>query len=131
MLTSILITGIMLGFGRWILAWFMPENAASGEAALEIAYRYLAIMSLCLPVLYVLHITRSCIQGLGNTLLPMASGVAEFVMRTGAALLLPVLFGENGIMYAEVLAWLGADLILVPSYLYMMRKLKSVRPALP
>lgn len=131
MLTSILITGIMLGFGRWILAWFMPENAASGEAALEIAYRYLAIMSLCLPVLYVLHITRSCIQGLGNTLLPMASGVAEFVMRTGAALLLPVLFGENGIMYAEVLAWLGADLILVPSYLYMMWKLKSVRPALP
>ena len=125
MATSVLIAAVMLGFGRWILAWFMPEDAWAGVQALEIAYRYLAIMSLCLPVLYVLHITRSCIQGLGNTLLPMASGVAEFIMRTGTALLLPVVFGENGIMYAEVLAWLGADFILVPSYLYIMRRLKK------
>ena len=125
MATSVLIAAVMLGFGRWILAWFMPEDAGAGVQALEIAYRYLAIMSLCLPVLYVLHITRSCIQGLGNTLLPMASGVAEFIMRTGTALLLPVVFGENGIMYAEVLAWLGADFILVPSYLYIMRRLKK------
>lgn len=125
MATSVLIAAVMLGFGRWILAWFMPEDAGAGVQALEIAYRYLAIMSLCLPVLYVLHITRSCIQGLGNTLLPMASGVAEFIMRTGTALLLPVVFGENGIMYAEVLAWLGADFILVPSYLYIMRRLKE------
>lgn len=128
MMTSVFIAGIMLGFGHWILAWFMPEDAAQSAAALEIAFRYLSIMSLCLPVLYVLHITRSCIQGLGNTVLPMASGVAEFVMRTGAALLLPVAFGENGIMYAEVLAWLGADLILAPSYLYMMRRLKGSIP---
>ena len=125
MATSVLIAAVMLGFGRWILAWFMPEDAGAGVQALEIAYRYLAIMSLCLPVLYVLHITRSCIQGLGNTLLPMASGVAEFIMRTGTALLLPVVFGGNGIMYAEVLAWLGADFILVPSYLYIMRRLKK------
>ncbi len=128
MVTSLFITGVMLGFGRWILAWFMPEEAGQSAQALEVAFRYLAIMSLCLPVLYILHITRSCIQGLGNTVLPMASGVAEFVMRTGAALVLPLLFGEGGIMYAEVLAWLGADLVLVPSYLYMMRGLRRTMP---
>ena len=125
MATSVLIAAVMLGFGRWILAWFMPEDTGASVQALEIAYHYLAIMSFCLPVLYVLHIMRSCIQGLGNTMLPMASGVAEFVMRTGAALLLPYAFGENGIMYAEVLAWLGADLILVHSYLYIMGCLKK------
>ena len=52
---------------------------------LAIAYRYLKIMSICLAILYVLHVTRSCIQGMGNTVLPMVSGIAEFVMRTGAA----------------------------------------------
>lgn len=122
-MTSVVIMAAMLGFGRWILALFLPADAAQSIEALDVAYRYLTIMSVCLPVLYILHVTRSCIQGLGNTLLPMVSGIAEFVMRTGAALLLPLMFGENGILYAEVLAWIGADLILVPSYFYMKRKL--------
>ena len=71
-----------------------------------------------------LHVTRSCIQGLGNTVLPMVSGIAEFVMRTGAAFVLPMLFGENGILFAEVLAWAGADMILIPSYFYVMGKVR-------
>ena len=81
-------------------------------------------MAYCLPVLYVLHVTRSCIQGLGNTLLPMASGISEFIMRTGGALLLPAVMGDRGVMWAEVLAWFGADLILVPSYFYVTRHIR-------
>jgi len=53
----------------------------------------------------------------------MASGIAEFVMRTGSALLLPALIGYPGVFWAEVLAWLGADLILVPSYYVIFGKL--------
>jgi hypothetical protein len=45
-------------------------------------------------------------------------------MRTGSALLLPLLVGENGIFFAEILAWLGADVILVASYFVKMRKFK-------
>ena len=84
-------------------------------------------MSVCLPVLYVLHLTRSCIQGLGNTLLPMVSGISEFIMRTGGALLLPTVLEGTGVMCAEVLAWLGADLILVPSYFYVMNKVRRLQ----
>ena len=90
---------------------------------MEVAYHYLAVMSVCLPVLYILHVTRSAIQGMGNTLLPMLSGVAEFVMRTASALLLPRLIGENGIFYAEIMAWMGADVILVISYFIVVRRL--------
>jgi hypothetical protein len=53
---------------------------------------------------------------MGNTVLPMVSGIAEFVMRTGGVLLLPALLSETGIYISEVLAWAGADLILIPSY---------------
>ena len=84
-------------------------------------------MAICLPVLYVLHLTRSCIQGMGNTVLPMVSGLAEFVMRTGAALLLPALLGEDGILYAEILAWAGADVILIPSYFWVMRNIAAAK----
>lgn len=114
--TSLVIAGLMLVFGKGILSCFISETGENGIRALGVAYRYLAIMSICLPVLYLLHITRSCIQGMGNTVLPMISGVAEFVMRTGCALLLPAAIGANGIYYAEVLAWIGADLVLIPSY---------------
>ena len=70
--------------------------------------------------------TRSTVQGMGNTVLPMVSGVAEFIMRTGGVLLLPALMGENGIFVAEVMAWLGADMILVPSYFIVLKKLKRL-----
>ena len=125
MITSCVITALMLIFGRLILSCFITADGGTGEAALAVAFHYLSIMALCLPVLYLLHVVRSCIQGLGNTVLPMLSGVAEFVMRTGAALILPALFGEDGIFYAEVLAWLGADMILIPSYFYVMKKVFS------
>lgn len=46
----------------------------------------------------------------------MASGLAEFAMRTAAAILLPGLIGYTGVFWAEVLAWVGADFILIPSY---------------
>ena len=118
MLTSLLITVVMLFFGRNILSWFISSGEAAGGAALEIAFRYLKIMSICLPVLYVLHIVRSTIQGMGNTVIPMLSGISEMVMRTGAALLLPAIFGHNGILFAEITAWAGADIILVPGYFH-------------
>ena len=81
-------------------------------------------MSLCLPVLYLLHVIRSCIQGLGNTMLPMVSGIVEFIMRTGAALLLPFIMGDSGIFFAEISAWLGADVVLAVSWLIVIKKLQ-------
>lgn len=125
LITSVVIAAAMLAFGKWMLAWFLPADAGETLRALAVGYHYLAIMAVCLPVLYVLHLTRSCIQGMGNTVLPMVSGLAEFVMRTGAALILPAMFGENGILYAEILAWAGADMILIPSYFWVMNSARK------
>ena len=125
MATSCIIAAVMIGFGRWIVGCFISGTPQEVEAATQVAYRYLVITSGCLPVLYVLHVTRSCVQGMGNTVLPMLSGVSEFVMRTGAALLLPMAMGQAGIFYAEVLAWAGADLILVPSYFVVSKRCRK------
>lgn len=125
MVTSGVIAGIMVCFGKGIVGAFISGTPQEVAEATQIAYRYLVIMSVGLPVLYVLHVSRSCIQGMGNTMLPMVSGIAEFVMRTGAALLLPLVMGQTGIFYAEVLAWLGADLILVPSYFKVVKNCEN------
>ena len=123
LVTSGVIAMCMLLFGRIILSYFLSGSEQVVNQAIGIAYRYLAIMSVCLPILYLLHIIRSALQGMGNTLLPMVSGIAEFVMRAVAALLFPYMMGENGIFYAEVTAWSGADVILVCSYFWVLRRI--------
>ena len=121
--TSVVIGTVMIFAGRGVVSLFISGTEAQVAEATEAAYRYLAVMSACLPVLYILHVTRSAVQGAGDTVLPMVSGIAEFFMRTGGVLLLPPVLGGMGIFVAEVLAWLGADLILVPSYFITMSRI--------
>jgi len=116
LITSVIIAAIMLVFGKTIIGFFISGNPQEVFEATSYGNQYLAIMSLCLPVLYILHVTRSAVQGMGNTVLPMVSGISEFIMRTGGVLMLPAFMGETGIFLAEVLAWVGADIILIPSY---------------
>ncbi|MCH5340813.1 MAG: MATE family efflux transporter [Acetatifactor sp.] len=121
--TSVVIALIMLVFGQFILSWFISGTPEEFDQTMQVAYFYLSIMSICLPILYVLHVVRSTIQGMGNTMLPMLSGVMEFTMRTLTALLLPLALGEIGIFFAEIAAWAGADVVLVVSYFVVARKL--------
>ncbi len=120
--TSVGIAAAMLLFGKLILGCFISGTPQETAMAMEIAYLYLAIMSIFLPVLYLLHIVRSAIQGMGNTLLPMVSGIVEFIMRTIAAILLPGAIGQTGIFYAEIAAWIGADVVLICSYVVIAKK---------
>ena len=121
--TSAVIAAVMLVFVKTIVGAFISGTPEEAAAALQVGVTYLSIMSICLPILYILHVTRSAVQGMGNTVLPMVSGIAEFIMRTGGVLLLPAILGENGIFIAEVSAWLGADLILAPSYFFILRRI--------
>lgn len=120
--TSAVISGTMLLSGRMILGGFVSGTPQEIAETIEVAYRYLAIMCICLPVLYVLYVIRSSLQGMGNTVWPMISGIGELVMRTSAALLLPAVVGETGVFLAEVLAWFGADVILISSYFVTIGK---------
>ena len=124
--TSGIIAAVMLVFGQHIVGAFISGTPEEAAAALKVGVTYLSIMSICLPILYILHVTRSAVQGMGNTVLPMVSGLAEFIMRTGGVLLLPALMGESGIFIAEVSAWLGADLILVPSYFFILNRISRI-----
>lgn len=121
--TSAVIAAIMLLFGRMILGLFISGTPEVVEQTMQIAYFYLAVMSVCLPILYILHVTRSAIQGMGNTVLPMVSGIVEFLMRTLTALFLPLAVGGVGIFFAEITAWAGADVVLITSYFAVSRRL--------
>ena len=126
LLTSAMIASVMLIFGKIIIGSFVSGSEKEVVEATKIGYQYLSLMSICLPILYILHVTRSAVQGMGNTVLPMVSGIAEFIMRTVGVLMLPALVGYYGIFVAEILAWFGADLILLPSYFIISKKRKVI-----
>ena len=118
----------MFLLGRKILGLFISGTPDETAQVLAIAWKYLSVMAGFLWILYFLYVYRSALQGLGDTVLPMVSGGAEFVMRVSAALLLPKLVGENGIFYAEIMAWSGAAALLAAGYYIRIRKLKKYLP---
>lgn len=121
-LTSVFISAIMFLFGNTLLSMFISGDPAQTEQVLAIAWHYLSIMASCLCILYFLYVYRSALQGLGNTMIPMLSGVVEFFVRVGIVLILPRFVGQNGIFYAEIAAWTGATVLLVISYYINIRK---------
>ena len=109
--------------GRSVLSLFVDPVAAQREEVLSVALRYLHFMLAALFALYLLYVYRSALQGMGDTVTPMLSGGAEMVMRIGAALLLPMFLGQDGIFFAEPAAWAGAEALLMCTYYRKIRRL--------
>ncbi|MBR2924732.1 MAG: MATE family efflux transporter [Clostridia bacterium] len=124
-LTALVIGGLMFLFGHHIVGSFLSGTEEEVAEALKVAVEYLRTMATFLPILYLLYIYRATLQGMGNTVMPMVSGFVELGMRVGSALILPGLIGYWGFFVAEVLAWIGADCVLMPSYYAMLGKLKT------
>lgn len=122
--TSLVIGGIMVLFGRQITGIFLSsESPEMVLAAGNTAYLYLCAMSAALPMLYLLYVYRSALQGMGNTLIPLLSGIVEFVIRVGGAAVIGITLWQNGIFIAEVGAWIGAMVLLCAAYYYHAGKM--------
>lgn len=120
--TSVTIGLLMIIFGKWIVGLFISGSPEDVVVSTRIAYEFLVVMASALPILYLLYAYRSALQGMGDTTSPMLSGVAEFIMRMASAIILPGMIGYWGLFVAEVLAWTGADLILIPNYYKQFRR---------
>jgi len=107
------IASVMAVFGWDILGFFIEDDPEIIDQVLTYGYRYLMFMSAGMPILYMLHVHRSTLQGLGDTIIPMVSGFVELVMRIACILLLPAVIGEWGVYTAEIMAWVGAGVLLI------------------
>lgn len=111
--------------------------SADKISARSINYGFKFLLS-HLPLIYALGtlvISRNTVQGLGKPLAPFLAGVAELVARILICLFLPELVNGAPIdctasgdaflilCFADGLAWLAADLLLVPAAIYQIRKL--------
>ena len=126
LLSSVVIAGVMLLFGREITMLFISrEDAALALEAGNTAYRYLCLMSASLPILYLLYVYMSALQGMGNTIAPMWSAAFELFIRLMVSFAVARIGYRNGIFWAEVGAWYGGAITQALGYFLQMRKIRK------
>jgi len=96
----------------------------TGAAPIEYSAVFLPITGFGLFGLGYLYVYRCSLQGLGETVLPMFSGLVEVLMRFCFGLTIGVL-SYRGIAISEISAWIGAWLFLMGSYFYKMKKIEN------
>lgn len=127
LLSSLVIAAVMLFFGRDITMLFISrEDALLAMEAGNTAYHYLCLMSISLPILYLLYVYMSALQGMGNTIAPMYSAAFELVVRLSVAFTVSQIGVRNGILWAEVGAWYIGGITQAIAYFLHLKKLKRL-----
>jgi putative MATE family efflux protein len=94
--------------------------------ALAMAGKYLIINSSFYMLLAMLFIIRQSLLGLGDSFTPTIAGIMELGMRVFAAIFLGKIAGFTGICFANPLAWAGALIPLVISFIIHIKKYSNL-----
>lgn len=117
---NVFISLILFLFNHQIVGLFV---SSSETQVFKVSGQFLVVMSMLIWDLGLLFIYRSALQGMGNTMIPMISGVLELAIRLSVAMILPRYLGFLGICIAEVSAWAGAEILLMAAYYISYKKL--------
>ncbi|GHU36282.1 MATE family efflux transporter [Clostridia bacterium] len=91
--------------------------------------QFFFINSLFYFALGVLIVLRNTIQGLGYTLPAMIAGVFEMVARASVGVIIVEMFGFIGAVSGNPVAWVAANILLVPVYFIVINRLKRTLPS--
>ncbi|MCI9336597.1 MAG: MATE family efflux transporter [Lachnospiraceae bacterium] len=126
---------IKLGVGYSVVALFVSiflgRSLASlfldvGETDIIDKVRLILIVNTASYVLLALvNIIRFLIQGMGFPTFAILAGVFEMVARGVVGFLLVPLLGFTGVTLGNPLAWLFADIFLIPAYFHVRRGLEK------
>lgn len=124
--TSLVIAAVMILFGKEITMLFIERSDMTLALATgKVAYDYLCVMSLFLPTLYLLYVYQSALQGMGESVKSMLSGILEFIMRVGGAIAIAFTGWRYGLFFTEVSAWVAAAIYLAICYYITFRKVQK------
>lgn len=122
---AVVIFGVLALWGGDLSLLFLD---AKEQEIIAMSRRFLLVNSLFYIPLVFVNLLRFTIQGLGFSRLAVFAGAFEMLARGVVALWLVNFFGFDAICCANPLAWILADVFLVPAYYYCLRK-KGYRPA--
>jgi hypothetical protein len=89
---------------------------------------FLLQMASCYVFLAGVNVIRFTIQGMGFSAFAILSGVFEMVARTLVGIFVVPKFGFISAGTADPLAWIFADIFLLPAFVLCLKKLKKNFP---
>ncbi|MGN1168848.1 MAG: MATE family efflux transporter [Acutalibacteraceae bacterium] len=122
MLYSVMAFFIARFAGRYISLLFI---SASETGVLNNVEHYFGICSWFFPVLVFIYIYRNSIQGMGFSVQAMSAGVFELAARGIVGFGFVTRLGFTAACFANPMAWVAADVLLIPMYFYQVHKLQK------
>jgi putative MATE family efflux protein len=120
---TLLALGIAYGFGRNFAGLFV--SGEGGAELIELAWKYMLVNVLFYPALTLVNVVRFTIQGMGFSMFAVIAGVMEMIARSLVGFLLVPIWGFLGASLGGPLAWVLADVFLIPAYYRCRRVLMS------
>lgn len=117
------IYGLVLLFGRSLVQIFLdvPDETVIGYAT-----QFLRITAGGYCLLTLVNVVRFSIQGMGFSVLAIVSGVMEMLARAFAGLFLAPRFGFAAVAFAHPLAWIFADVFLIPAFFVCRKRISHL-----
>lgn len=123
LLYSILAVGIVYLGGRYMLLLFLD---AGETEILANAFTFIVVNVWFYFPLSLVNIVRFLIQGMGFSKLAVFAGGFEMLARGLAGFALVPVFGYMAVCYANPLAWIFADIFLIPAFFYVRKVMAGV-----
>lgn len=98
---------------------------APDPAVTAYAVEFLRIVGAGYCLLTLVNVVRFSIQGLGFSVLAILSGVMEMIARCFAGLVIAPHIGFAAVAMGHPLAWLFADIFLIPAFLLCRKKVAN------
>lgn len=121
MLYSVIAFVVLLFGGKYIALLFM--DADQTEIIGRVA-TFLAANSLFYIPLTLVNVVRFTIQGMGFSTFAILAGVCEMAARSLVGFCLVPVFGFLPACFASPLAWVFADIFLVPAFFHCLKRLR-------
>ena len=118
LLYSLLAMAVVYLFGKNLLLLFLD---AEETQIIANACSFLRINALFYFPLALVNIVRFLIQGMGYSKLAVFAGAFEMLARGIAGFLLVPHFGFSAVRFANPLAWIFADIFLIPAFFYVRK----------
>lgn len=107
-------------FGRQISRLFIQ---GSETVIFDYIHQFLFVNGAFFPLLMIILIYRNSLQGLGFSRAAMFAGLFELIGRSAVAFWLVGPFGYAAVCYANPAAWVLADALLLPLYIYEIKRM--------
>ena len=110
------VTYVLLGSLMVIIPEPLIRFFIKGDESVKLACTFMPICGVFIIFVDCLFVVRNGVQGMGDPVLPMWSGVLEMVLRIAAISFLISRIGFKAAAVAEVCAWTGALLVNVYAF---------------